>query len=125
MLRLVVRFGETLSLSSQCETARQFAVSASGIGAAIRFWIFDCRFLIERRPAICNLRSRNLRSPIKNSKLKIQNPHDALPLAEGKGQLEHVDSLTGEQVRDDVVDGSEEPVCAGSAHQDIILAGIV
>jgi hypothetical protein len=57
--------------------------------------------------------------------LKILNPHDAQPLAEGKGPLQDVDQLSGEQVCDDVVDGSEEPVSAGSSHQDIILAGIV
>ena len=39
----------------------------------------------------------------------------ALPLAGGEGQLQHVDQLSGEQVGDDIVDGSEEPVCVSSA----------
>jgi hypothetical protein len=36
------------------------------------------------------------------------------------GQLQDVDQLTGEQVVDDIVDGSEEPDCPGST-RDLII----
>jgi hypothetical protein len=60
----------------------------------------------------------NLQSAIKNSK-SPRRAH-ALPLAGGKGQLQDVDQLTVEQVVDDVVDGSEEPICPGST-RDLII----
>jgi hypothetical protein len=67
----------------------------------------------------------------RNLQSKIQDSHIALPLAEfvisprGMGPLQHVDQLARKQVRDDVVDCSEEPVCVSSTEQHIILAHVV
>jgi hypothetical protein len=61
----------------------------------------------------------------RNLQSAIQNPHIALPFAEGNGSLEDVNQLTCKQVSNDIVDGSEETVGAGSSHQDIVLACIV
>ena len=77
------------------------------------FAIADLRLNAEAQ--ICNLKSA-----IGDRQSKL-----ALPLAEREGQLQHVDQLSGEQIRDDIVDGSEEPVGAGSPEQHIILARVV
>ena len=84
-----------------------------------RLPIFDCRFAIERRCTV-------LQSAKQNQKFKIENQESprrayALPLAEfivsprGMGSLQHVDQFAREQVRDDIVDRSEKPVCVRSS----------
>jgi len=74
-----------------------------------RFQISDCRFLTESRPSICNH--------------QFPQTADAQPLA--GGLLQNVDDFSGEQVGNDIVDGSEKQVCTSSSVQHVTLARVV
>ena len=66
------------------------------------------------RSAICN---QKFKIPSEGSRPAARRVHY---FAGGMGQLQDVDQLTGEQVVDDIVDGSEEPDCPGST-RDLII----
>ena len=80
-----------------------------------RLQIADCRFLTERRPQFA----------ITNQKSTINNSHGGLTPSRSPGQLQNVDDFSGEQVGNDIVDGSEEKVCTSSTVQNVTLARVV
>lgn len=84
----------------------------------MRLQIADCRFLTERRPQFA---IANQKSNINNQKFPLTV--EAQPLA--GGQLQNVDDFSGEQIGDDIVDGSEEKVCTSSTVQNVTLARVV